>query len=415
MLPIYFYLITRFIFYRGNDPLKKILIIISLIVFIALQNISLACTGFTASDGNLVLFGNNEDWYDPDPYIRIYPAESGIYGRLFIEFQWPPENPRYYVPFTGINDQGLCFDSFLHPFLIPTESQNKPYFNGDLIAYCLEVCSTVDEVIEIFDMYNLAFMDDFQYFIVDRDGNSAIIEGDEIIYKQGDFQVVTNFLQSNPDHGWYPCWRYNTAVSMLESMTELSVDYFTQICDATHQEGAYPTVYSYVNDLNNNIMYLYHYYNYDKVVVLDVNQEISQGGHSYYLPDLFQEGENHPPLTPSRPNGPSTGKTNREYTYSTSTTDPDDDKIMYMFDWGDGTESRWLGPVDSGEIIQADHEWDTKGIYEIKVKARDINGELSEWSETFSVSMPKYKVSFNFLKQIIFDILNQIIHEKLVR
>ena len=104
-------------------------------------------------------------------------------------------------------------------------------------------------------------MADFQYFIVDRFGNSAIIEGDEIIYREGSYQVITNFLQSDPEHGWYPCWRYDTAVNMLESMEELTVEYFAQICEATHQEGAYPTVYSYVNDLQNNIMYLYHYYN----------------------------------------------------------------------------------------------------------------------------------------------------------
>jgi hypothetical protein len=355
----------------------------------------------------MVLFGNNEDWFDPDPYVRIHPAEPGINGRLFIEFKWPPENPRYYVPFTGINDQGLCFDSFLHPPLKPTESRNKPYFNGDLIAYCMEVCSTVNEVIEIFNMYNLEFMENFQYFIVDKYGDSAIIEGDEIIYKDSNYQVVTNFLHSNPAHGWYPCWRYDKAVNMIENMAELSVDYFTQICNATHQEGAYPTVYSYVNDLQHNIMYLYHYYNYDNVVILDINEEIAQGEHSYYLPALFKLGENHSPLTPIKPTGPIAGKLNIKYTYSTSTSDPDNDRLLYMFDWGDGTQSNWLGPHDSGETIEANHKWNIKGTYEIKVKARDIDGETSEWSDPLSVSMPRYKFSFNFLKQIIFDIINQ--------
>ncbi|RLF56450.1 MAG: hypothetical protein DRN27_09625 [Thermoplasmata archaeon] len=35
-----------------------------------------ACTGFTMSQGETVLVGHNEDWYDPDPYIRIYPSEG---------------------------------------------------------------------------------------------------------------------------------------------------------------------------------------------------------------------------------------------------------------------------------------------------------------------------------------------------
>jgi choloylglycine hydrolase len=381
--------------------LKKILIILFLIVFLTLQNISIGCTGFTASEGDMVLFGNNEDWNDPDPYIRVHPAEQNKHGRLYIEFGWPPDNPRFYVSFTGINDQGLCFDSFLHPYLRPTQSLHKPSFNGDLMEYCIETCSTVDELLEIFDMYNLEFMDDFQYFVVDRFGDSAIIEGDEVIHRQGRYQVVTNFLQSDPGHGWYPCWRYDTAVSMVEDMEELTVEYFTEICEATHQEGAYPTVYSYVNDLKYNLMYLYHYYDYEKVVILDINEEISQGEHSYYLPDLFAGEENQPPLTPSRPDGPSSGRINRLYTFSASTTDPDDDRIFYMFDWGDGTNSGWLGPIDSGEIIQADHTWISQGTFEIRVKARDINGEISEWSEPSSTTMPRNKITNRPLLQFL--------------
>ena len=192
--------------------MRKILTILFAIILISFQGTVMACTGFTASEGDLVLFGNNEDWYDPDPYIRIHPAEQNKHGRLYIEFGWPPENPRYYVSFTGINDQGLCFDSFLHPTLVPTGSSHKPRFNGDLMEHCMETCSTVEEVLTIFDQYNLDFMADFQYFIVDRFGNSAIIEGDEIIYREGNYQVITNSLQSDPDHGWYPEWCNPTPV-----------------------------------------------------------------------------------------------------------------------------------------------------------------------------------------------------------
>ena len=44
-------------------------------------------------------------------------------------------------------------------------------------------------------------MDDIQGFFVDRTGNSVIIEGDEVIYKQGNYQVVTNYLQNHPELG----------------------------------------------------------------------------------------------------------------------------------------------------------------------------------------------------------------------
>lgn len=392
----------------GLITLKKVLLMIIILSSVIFNSTVIACTGFTASQGDMVLFGNNEDWYDPDPYIRVHPSEQDRYGRIYIEFGWPPENPRYYVSFTGINDQGLCFDSYMHPTLIPTKSSEKSRFNGDLMEFCIERCSTVQEVVDIFDQYNLEFMADFQYFIVDRFGNSAIIEGDEVIYKEGSYQVVTNFLQSNPEHGWYPCWRYETAVNMLENMVELTVDYFTDICDATHQEGAYPTVYSYVNDLQNNIMYLYYYYNFENVVILNVNEELSQGEHSYYLPDLFSHDQNQPPYTPDRPIGPSTGKVNRAYTFSTKTIDPDNNKVLYLFDWGDRTDSGWIGPYDSNKSASCSHEWNNQGSYKVKVKAKDIYGEETDWSESIAISMPKNK-SINIYFSIIIQKLKHIL------
>ncbi len=365
----------------------KLIAILATLIVTTSSSVS-ACTGFTASQGDTVLVGNNEDWFDPDPYIRVYPPENEKYGRIFFEFEWPPEDPAFYVPFGGINDHGLVFDIFLHPPLKPVNSWMKPRYHGDLMAHCMEVCRTVEEVLEIFDMYNLDFMEDIQYFVVDRAGSSAIIEGDEIIYKQGSYQVVTNFLQSNPEHGWYPCWRYETAVSMLEDMTELSIDYFKSICNATHQEGAYPTVYSNIYDIKNGVIYLYHYYDYENVVILNISEEFELGEHSYHLPSLFGNA-NQEPNKPTKPFGPLSGKARSEYTYTSSATDPERNKIYYLFDWGDGTNSEWFGPYNSGDECSVSHAWDGQGSYEIKVKAKDVYGAESEWSEPLPISMPK--------------------------
>jgi hypothetical protein len=41
--------------------------------------------------------------------------------------------------------------------------------------------------------------------------------------------------------------------------------------------------------------------------------------------------------------------------------------------------------------IKSPHNWTERGIYNIKVKARDMYGAESEWSEPLVVSMPKNK------------------------
>ncbi|HWR62943.1 MAG TPA: C25 family cysteine peptidase [Candidatus Thermoplasmatota archaeon] len=100
-------------------------------------------------------------------------------------------------------------------------------------------------------------------------------------------------------------------------------------------------------------------------------------------------GENsQPPAKPQAPSGPASGKINTEYTYTSSTTDPESDQVSYMFDWGDGSFSSWVGPLNSGATASAKKTYTVEGSYQIKVVAKDSHGKLSIWSDPFSISMP---------------------------
>jgi hypothetical protein len=76
----------------------------------------------------------------------------------------------------------------------------------------------------------------------------------------------------------------------------------------------------------------------------------------------------------------------------------------YLFDWGDGNLSGWLGPYNSGEIAEASHIWKEEGDYQIRVKAKDDHGVQSEWSDPLPISMPKNKKLINSL---FFDLLER--------
>ncbi|HEC89472.1 MAG TPA: PKD domain-containing protein, partial [Thermoplasmatales archaeon] len=93
---------------------------------------------------------------------------------------------------------------------------------------------------------------------------------------------------------------------------------------------------------------------------------------------------NNVPYRPEKPNGPPLGDVGVLYTYSTSTMDPEGDQVYYWWDWGDGTNSGWLGPYYSGEVIEASHVWNEPGVYEIKVKAKDGYGHVSDWSPSLT-------------------------------
>jgi Peptidase family C25/Peptidase family C25, C terminal ig-like domain/PKD domain len=113
-----------------------------------------------------------------------------------------------------------------------------------------------------------------------------------------------------------------------------------------------------------------------------------------YLPyegsATIQGGTGNPPQTPATPNGPATGGINIEYTYSSSTTDPDQDQVWYQWQFGSYT-TNWFGPYTSGTQAEAQYTWTIPGTYEVKVKAKDENQYESAWSAPLFVTVSDLK------------------------
>jgi parallel beta-helix repeat protein len=87
-------------------------------------------------------------------------------------------------------------------------------------------------------------------------------------------------------------------------------------------------------------------------------------------------GTNTPPNTPTI-NGPTTGDVSTAYTYSFTSTDPDNNNLQYVIDWGDGSAKTTSPFGASGDSYTASHTWAASGIYSIKVYAEDIYGGIS--------------------------------------
>ncbi len=97
---------------------------------------------------------------------------------------------------------------------------------------------------------------------------------------------------------------------------------------------------------------------------------------------IYHPTLNFPPIKPHKPDGPILIEKNVNYLFSTSTIDVNDDQVYYKWGWGDGTYSDWIGPANSGSTYGTYHQWSQVGSYNIKVKAKDILGEESIWSDT---------------------------------
>jgi hypothetical protein len=121
------------------------------------------------------------------------------------------------------------------------------------------------------------------------------------------------------------------------------------------------------------------------------------------LPEIKNGLPSNPPSKPRKPFGLRLIVNSLPFKYTSSTVDPDSDKVYLLFDWGDGNSTGWLGPYLSGEKIKAYHIWKENGTFEIKVKAKDVNGTQSQWSDSLSVKVFR---RIEIEKQIFLRFLN---------
>ena len=251
-----------------------------------------SCTIFTASYGDTVLFGNNEDWINPNTYYWVVPPKGGDYGVVYFGFDnfWPQG---------GINEKGLAYDVNALPKAALNPHPELPKVKNPFYEF-LRKCSTVEEVIDRVKSHSWESSWRAQLHVADGTGDAVIISAGpdgEIAFtrkqKGNGYLVSTNFNRANPKNGRYPCWRYDTAVTMLEKIQDeddLTADSFRSILDSVHQEGpSANTVYSNAFDLKHGIIYLYHWHQFDEVVKLNVSEEINKAPSPTRIRDLFSQ------------------------------------------------------------------------------------------------------------------------------
>ncbi|UCE10596.1 MAG: hypothetical protein JSW61_01330 [Candidatus Thorarchaeota archaeon] len=262
----------------------------SLAIVIVLCTVSVpveACTGITASYGERVLVGLNEDWPSHNNFnVRFVPPREDRFGYVvFCATELPYDDLR-----AGMNTEGLIVDTFLIP-LTPMNETDKQVFPRNVMAMILEDCSDSGDVVSLFEQYTLwsthsTGVWDIQFFVVDKDGDSVIISpGSDgriaFTSKEGIYQVVTNFNPVMPELGWYPCERYNLGVGRLhriESPENITVDSFRRILQWTGRERL--TAYSVIFDPEVGDMWVFYNYDFEKCAELNLLDELEDGAHS---------------------------------------------------------------------------------------------------------------------------------------
>jgi hypothetical protein len=265
-----------------------------------------ACTIFYAYDGKVAMGGNNEDWKDPNTFLWFKPGGEGEYGRVEFGFAngWPQG---------GVNEKGLFFDAAATGSLPLKKTADKQPLPPNAFDKMLRECATVDEALAFLERYHMPFMARAILLLGDRNGSSAIYEGDEVIRKTGRYQILTNYYQSHQTAKEANCWRMQAAEKVFSERfgkdEPLTVDLMKSVLDAVHQEGRYGTKYSNVYDLTRGDVYLYCNHDFDVVVKFNITQELAKGARKISLPSWFLAGK---PMDFTRTAGGSTTKATAE-------------------------------------------------------------------------------------------------------
>lgn len=278
-----------------------------LVSFWAVNSPVLGCTVFFAFDGKLALAGNNEDWADPNTQMWFIPATKDSHGIVYYGFgrgEYPkggisphklniPEGDvtkikledLYGLPQGGMNDQGLFFDMASTDAVRVPPAPGKKVYDGRLEDLMMRKCATVEEALKLLEQYEFPLVQG-QCLFADKTGDSFIIEaGGIIIRKKGDYQVITNFRQSQVPPDKVTCPRFKLVSKALAEQKGLSVDLFRTLLKETCIKS---TQYSTICNLGAGEVYMYCQGDFERKVTINLKEELKKGERAVKIGSLFR-------------------------------------------------------------------------------------------------------------------------------
>jgi hypothetical protein len=255
---------------------------------IAVSSLARPCSMFKICANGKTFVGNNEDYWNPETWIWVSNPTVEKLGVVYSGFD-------NFFPQGGVNERGLAFDGFATPEkenLTASFPGSKNITAVDFITQVMTTCSSIADIKKLLNYYSLDDMASAQLMFVDRGGESIIVEGGNIIVESTkNYQIATNFYQSSvTSTAPITCPRYLVAQNMLESLQESNIAYCKSILKEVHQEGHWGgTQYSNIYDLNEGIIYLYLFHNFDEVITLSVKDLLQQKDYQKPLRSFFHQ------------------------------------------------------------------------------------------------------------------------------
>lgn len=265
----------------------------------------ISCLNFKIRNDYGVFFGNNEDHAIPQISNTVitfvpngsvwYDGSTVMYGAVIVGY----DNVNGLSWFQGgMNEKGLAFDSTSVPHTTPNLHSERPQ---NLVPEVFS-CETITEVIDYKAAHGVYQQEgSIQSMYLDITGESVVfnigLDGEFDFFRNNEtFQLSSNYYFNDTSRG-HPSSdairRYNAAEQKLKDINTnntISIESITSVLDAAHFEGPLVnTLYSNIFDVENGIIYLYYFHQFGEVVILNLEEELAKGWHSYRISDLFSQ------------------------------------------------------------------------------------------------------------------------------
>lgn len=256
-----------------------------------------ACTVFCDSQGDTVLAGRSLDIPDnPSMGMLLVPATARTHGWVcFGRFTYPWAD--------GVNDHGLFVAVADVPTPHKTRSFRQPADLQTFLSGLLANCASVDDAItwckkqptpHLGGWVNRSFLGYYTFvtlqhiLVADRSGDSVVFEWPQgklkMTRKRGRYQLMTNFLLTSPESGYYPCPRYIADSRIFDQAAGPSLQTCAQVLETT---SAQSTRYSLICDLTHGDIHVYLRRGFNEPKTFHLADELQKGRHELDLDQWF--------------------------------------------------------------------------------------------------------------------------------
>lgn len=255
---------------------------------------SQACSMYKITVEGKTMVGCNEDAWRTSS--RIWFALAKNDQRFGAAFTGSREvSGQRTAPQSGMNEAGLVFSRLVAYYPEQSNPQAKALPITDEVNYLTDIlhrCATVAEVKAYIERYDYSLFYDHVFIYIDSTGDYLIVEPYQLLLGQEGQYVLSNFCPSiTSTEQARQLARYRKGEDYLKAIpAAASLNYCRVLSDQMHvcrARNGDGTLLTSIWDVQNKVVNLYFYHNYDSTVQFKLSEALVKGEHGYSIPDLF--------------------------------------------------------------------------------------------------------------------------------